>query len=403
VLITVGIMFSPGAPVKSGTLLSVPDHVGTQVPLMIIWLAMDRLADRWYLPWVVGVLLTWVEVADQLAVYVGAAPVIVVSAIRLYQRRDTWRIDAGLLVAAVASVIASAGILLVIRRLGGFVIVPPPAAFVPSALMPHNLWLTVESVLALFGADFFGMRLGLSAVPVLLHLVGVALAAWACCIAARRLLSTSDRLVQVLFIGLSINLAAYLFSTQAVDLGSTHQIAAVLPFGAVLAGRLLPGRRVTAKLVPVLLAVAVVYAGGFAYYASRPARPPATQAVASWLLAHHLTAGIGDYWASSNTTVAAGDRVRVRPVVISCHRFAPYAWEAKKSWYQQPNTATFLVLSANSGGGATNGTPAEAAAQFGPPQQTARIGAYQVMIWNHDLLTAVTSGFPRGCGQHWRR
>jgi len=59
VLITVGIMFAPGPPVSSGTLLNLPDHIGTQVPLLLIWLAMDRLADRWYLPWLAGLLLTW--------------------------------------------------------------------------------------------------------------------------------------------------------------------------------------------------------------------------------------------------------------------------------------------------------------------------------------------------------
>ena len=237
VLITVGIMFAPGPPVSSGTLLTVPNHIGTQVPLLLIWLAMDRLANRWYLPWLVGLLLTWVEIADQLAVYVGAAPVIVVSAIRLYQRRASWRIDAGLLLAAAVSVVAAAAILAVIRRSGGFVVVPTPTVFVKSAQMPHNLWLTIESVLALFGADFFGMHLGLAAAFVLLHFAGLILVAWACCIAARQLFSAADRLVSVLFVGLAINTIAYLFSTQAVDLGSTHEIAAVLPFGAVLAGR----------------------------------------------------------------------------------------------------------------------------------------------------------------------
>ncbi len=68
-------------------------------------------------------------------------------------------------------------------------VVPTPVGlFIPSAQMPHNLWLTVESGLALFGADFFGMRLGPAAAAVLLHFAGVGLVAWACCIAARRLL-----------------------------------------------------------------------------------------------------------------------------------------------------------------------------------------------------------------------
>ncbi len=156
----------------------------------------------------------------------------------------------------------------------------------------------------------------------------------------------------------------------------------------------------TTRLVPALLAVLVCYSGVFAYYASRPTRPLPTQAVASWLLANQLTAGFGDYWAANIATVVAGGRVQVRPVTISCGRFAPYAWEAKKSWYQRPNTATFLVLSP--GSGSANGTAA-ATAQFGPPQRTVRIGGYQVLVWDHDLIPAATTGFPRGCGQRWRR
>jgi hypothetical protein len=401
-LIAGGIMLAPGAPVDAGTLLSSPDHVGTMVPLLLIWLGIDRLAGRWYLPWLVGVLLTWIEIADQIAVYVGAVPVIVVSAIRVYQRRDSWRLDAGLLAAAAASIVAAAAAVALIRRAGGYVVAPTSTSFTTSAQMPHNVWLTVESVLSLFGADFFGLRLGVGAAVALLHLAGLGLAVWASCIGARRWLRAGDRLVPILVVGIVISLTGYLFSTEAFDLGSTHELAAVLPFGAVLAGRLLPRRPATVALLPALAAVGACYVGVLGYYSTRPALPPATQAVASWLEANHLTRGIGDYWAANITTVASSDRVQVRGVRVSCDRFAPYVWETKKAWYEPPGTATFLVLGLTVGAG-ENGTAAEAAAQFGAPRHTARIGDYEVLAWNHDLLPAVTSGFPHGCGARWRR
>jgi hypothetical protein len=400
VLIAGGIMLAPGPGIGAASVLSSPDHTGTQVVLLLIWLVIDRLGDRWYLPWLVGVLLTWVEMADQMAVYVGALPVIVVSAIRLSQRRGSWRLDVGLLAAAAASVaLAMAGTLL-IRRAGGFVAAPTHAVFITSAQLPHNVSLTAESVLALFGADFFGLRFGPAAAVALLHLTGVLLVAWACCIAARRRPDAGGRLVPILVAGIGINLAAFVLSTQAIDLGSTHELAAVLPFGAVLAGRLIPGRPATAALLPALLAVLVGYAGALAYHATRPPRPPATQAVASWLTANHLTAGIGDYWTANVTTVATSGRVAVRPVDLSCGRFSPDAWESKESWYEPPSTATFLVLALTSATGA-DGTAADAVAQFGAPVRTARIGAYEVLVWNHDLLPAVTGGSARGCGPPW--
>ena len=360
VLIAGGIMLAPGPGIGAGSVLSSPDHTGTQVVLLLVWLVIDRLGDRWYLPWLVGVLLTWVEIADQMAVYVGALPVIVVSAIRLSQRRGSWRIDVGLLAAAAASVaLAMAGTLL-IRRAGGFVAAPAHAVFITSAQLPHNVSLTAESVLALFGADFFGLRFGPAAAVALLHLSGVLLVAWACCIAARRLLAAGGRLVPILFVGIVINLAAFVLSTQAIDLGSAHELAAVLPFGAVLAGRLIPGRPAANALLPALLVVLVGYAGALAYHATRPPRPPVTQAVASWLTANHLTAGIGDYWTANVTTVATSGWVAVRPVGFSCGRFSPDAWESRESWYEPPSTATFLVLALTSAAGA-DGTAAGAA------------------------------------------
>jgi hypothetical protein len=401
-LIAAGIMLAPETPAGAGIVLSSPDHVGTAVPLLLTWLAIDRLAGRGYLPWLVGVLLTLVEIADESAVYVGAVPVIIVSAVRIYQRRASWRIDAGLLVAAAASVALASAVLLRIRHAGGFVVAPAKTSFTTAAQMPHNVWTTVESVLQLFGADFFGMRFGLPAAIALLHLVGLIMAAFGCWLGARQLVHARDRLVPILVVGVAVNLAAYLFSTQVIDLASARLIAAVLPFSAVLAGRLIPGRPATTTLLPALLAVLLAYTAVIGYNASKPAQPPATQDVASWLLANHLTAGIGDYWAANITTVADGGRVRVRSVVTSCGRFVPDAWESNESWYERPNTATFLVLALTSPAGA-DGSPGEAKAQFGVPQRTARIGAYEVLVWNHDLLPAVTTGFGRGCGPLWQR
>ncbi len=95
--------------------------------------------------------------------------------------------------------------------------------------------------------------------------------------------------------------------------------------------------------------------------------------------------------------MATGDQVRVRSVVSSCGRFIPDIWESKKTWYERPNNATFLVLALTSGAGA-NGTPIQAQAQFGPAQQTARVGPYEILVWQHNLLPALTRAPAPGCG-----
>ena len=104
VLIAAGIMLAPGPGFSAARLLSAPDHTGTAVPLLLTWLAIDRLGDRRYLPWLAGALLTWDEIADQMAIYVGALPVIAISAIRIWRRRGSRRTDAGLLAGAAVSI-----------------------------------------------------------------------------------------------------------------------------------------------------------------------------------------------------------------------------------------------------------------------------------------------------------
>ena len=46
-------MLAPQLSATSIVLLS-PDHTGTAVPLLVIWLLIDRAPKRWYVPVLVG-------------------------------------------------------------------------------------------------------------------------------------------------------------------------------------------------------------------------------------------------------------------------------------------------------------------------------------------------------------
>ena len=52
-LLAAGLMLSPQLGATSILLLS-PDHTGTAVPLLVIWLLIDRARPRWYVPVLVG-------------------------------------------------------------------------------------------------------------------------------------------------------------------------------------------------------------------------------------------------------------------------------------------------------------------------------------------------------------
>ena len=55
-----------------------PDHVGTSVPVLLVWLLLDRAPRRWYVPLAVTALLTRAQVADSMATIIGALPLLVV-------------------------------------------------------------------------------------------------------------------------------------------------------------------------------------------------------------------------------------------------------------------------------------------------------------------------------------
>ena len=242
-LVAAGIMLAPTLGTASATLLSSANHTGTQVAMVVIWLILDRARPHWWVPVLVSVLLAWVQVGDPLVLYEGVMPLVIVCVIQAYRRRgpasESWY-ELSLATGAIVSVGAASVTLKLIHHLGGFVVRPPTATFAVIATLYSNVWVTVESVLLLFGADFSGEQLGPHAAIALVHLVGVALAAWATWRALRRF-GAQDMVVQILAVTVIVLLVSYVLRGNPNVAGSNHEIVGVLPIGAVLAGRLLAG------------------------------------------------------------------------------------------------------------------------------------------------------------------
>ena len=394
-LIAAGIMLAPSLGTGSATLLSNPDHTGTQVPMLVIWLILDRARPRWWVPVLIAVLLAWVQVGDTLVLYEGVVPLVIVCAMRAYpvyrQRRplsESWY-ELSLAAGAIVSPIAASVALKLIRALGGFVVRPPTATFVVVDTMYRNVWVAVESVLVLFGADFSGEQLGAHAAIALIHLAGTALAVWATCRALRRF-GMQDLVVQVITVAAVVLMIAYVTRGNPNVRGSTHEIAGVLPIGAVLAGRLLAGTLTRARLIPVLVLALVCYAGILAHNIVQQAPYDANRQLAGWLQAHHLTYGLGDYWNANAITLDSGNQVQVRYVSRVGDTLAVRPWETKNSWYDPAqHDATFLVtpgLASACASGTPGGWQAAAEAAFGPPSHTYHVDDFTVLVWNENLL-----------------
>jgi hypothetical protein len=396
VLIAVGIMLAPQLASGVNILISSPDHIGTSVPVMVVWLILDHARPRWYVPVIAGVLLGWAVVADMLVLYIGVLPLTLVCAIRIYRAVAVEReplasqwYDMALAAAALAGAAAAVLALRVIHAQGGFYMPAPDAQFVQGGTgLVHNLGITIEGLLLLGGGDFLGLRPTASNVFTMLHVVGVFLAAGGAWLAARRFLRDRDLVAQLLVTGVVINLAVYVLSTRANVVSQTREIAAVLPFSAALAGRLLAARLTAAKLMPLLLVVLVGYLAGLVREISQPPVTAQNQQLTSWLAAQHLHTGLSGYWESNIVTLTSGDRVQIRLVNAHDGRLIPGGYELNSDWYDPDrNTANFVVLSP--GLPEYPGFSPEQAvlATFGKPARTYHVGSYTILVWNHNLLT----------------
>ena len=415
-LLAAGIMLAPQLGPGTETLVLSPDHVGTAVPVLLVWLLIDRAPARWYVPVLVWLALAWVSVADTLTLFIAVIPLALVCALRVARgvRRNSrspreHRYELALLAAAVLATPTALAATALIRALGGWQVNGLPTALAAAGQLAGNARLTGEGLLELFGANVFGAASAGSALGVafaLVHLAGVALAAagliGAATAAARGRLDLVDA---VLLTGLLVNLAAYLAGVQAVNITSTREIAPALPFAAALAGRqlggrLLPGRRRAAgsnhpaavaarrdqALRYALIALLACYAAMLGDDAAQPPSPPQYANLAAWLSAHHLTEGLSGYHQANIVTLETGGAVTLRAVTrTKGGLIGAYTWNASARWFDPAaSAASFLVLTAPGAAASAGGegmTAAAATATFGRPSRTYRHDEYVILVW----------------------
>jgi len=405
-LMAAGLMLAPQLSATSILLLS-PDHIGTAVPLLAIWLLIDRARPRWYVPVLVGLAFTLVMVADSIVLLTGIVPLMFVSAGRAFAglirrggpRAARWY-ELSLAGAAAVAGIAGSFAPRVMVALGGYQ-QSPVGADTDLHQLQHGAWVTFQAFLELFGANvfntsFFGGRPGLEVVFVALHLAGALAAACALGVGIARIFRFGELIVPVFAVAIVVNLGAYMSSTHAQDLLGAREMAEVLPLGAVLAGRVL-GDRIAAWIraakgwfAPVLALLAVGYLATLGYDAAQASVPAENEPLASWLVAHQLTDGLATYWQANSTTVDSHGQVRLSAVVQNpSDRLVPYQWETDDANYDPAlHYANFVVAE---GPSALPGMQLSAELTFGRPQRIYHADGYTILIWDANLLAKLAS------------
>lgn len=399
--LALGIMLAPQPGVGIFVVIFSVGHIGTALPVMLTWLVLDRLGRKWYVPLMVAVLLGWALAADPLVLVVAILPLLAVCFVRVVSALvagavrgggmrglraaalDRW-FEVWLAAAAGIGYAIAWGAGQFITSHDGYTQQPVPYQFNwPQLFMQSRI--VVHGLLEMFGAYFVPWvdtyiqwpvaqpaMGGLDQAIALTHLVGVIFAVWgACAIARRFFFRDADIVSQLLLAGIVANIGAYVPSTLAHHTAlNAREIAPVLPFAAVLAGRMIgdrlvrgpvwtikiprltsrpaqrkPRRTLGLRLVAIPL---VVLFGWYSYGLFRQADTPAASEpltqVAAFLEANHLSYGLGGYWDSSVITVETGGTVTIRAVTPAC--LQPYKWESKADWYDPTkHVANFILLS----------------------------------------------------------
>ena len=173
-------MLAPSVLGGTEVFLEDPDHAGTAVPVLALFLLLDRAPERWWVPPVACVVLAAVQIGDQLGLVAATAPIACVAAARLAMLalldagllREYWY-DAALLVAAAASYELANVSLRAIRKFGGYYQAPLPKQLIaPTSQVRGNLHVMLQSIQLLFGASYQGRHPPLLSAE--LHWVGLA-------------------------------------------------------------------------------------------------------------------------------------------------------------------------------------------------------------------------------------
>jgi hypothetical protein len=399
-LIAAGIMLAPEFGYGVFALDLSVGHIGTAVPLLLTWLLLDKAPQRWWVPVLTAVLLTWVLVADPIVYVVGVGPLGFVAAMRVLRgfRASTghWTnrlaeqgYDLALGAAAVAAVVLAWIVNNVLSALGGFTVNRLPFYLTPWGDLHNNL-PALWKILQIFGADPIGVHRAWLGIAIL-HFASLLLVGWALIRVARRFYE-ANLADQVLAVAMVLNVVLYLLTNASDE--AAHEVAIIAPFGAALAARMLirpwqPSRAFPrwagAAAWTAGIVVLAGYTAGLGLELAQPTQPPANTQLATWLEDHHLTYGLSGYWTSSSVTVDSGQRIKVRALMQ--YTLQADLWMSDSTWYN-PKThyANFVVLDKKPGN-FSHWEPVKLVKKyFGNPARVYHTGDYTILVWHKNLL-----------------
>jgi hypothetical protein len=418
-LVIVAVLGLP-SPLLAFFLLQGPWHVGTALWCFIAFVGLRR--RRFDLGWALAVVfLVAATLSDLSAVALGILPCAFVGLLAMARYRSL-KTGLSTLAAAALAVVLALGIRALTVRIGTFSIAHGVTK-ADSSEYPTNVKLIFRWGAGLLGVGKIpigpgpalgpyellsnsGLQRGFHAVALVVVVLCIlyAAASLAFGLATGRELTglspSRSHLHDLLLFGAGGSAGLFVALCPNTNGDYARYLTAAVIFATLLAASVIAhlmtmvrprlALRAIFALAIALTAVGVV---GFHTELERPSAPQNAVALGSFLEAHDLTSGIGDYWSSSIVTVVTNGKVVVRPVIPDATKLlVRYGRQTSTDWYANARF-TFLVFDTHRLWRNVNATTATAT--FGAPATQYRVGTYVVLVWPQGIHVAAT-GFTRG-------
>ena len=205
-----------------------------------------------------------------------------------------------------------------------------------------------------------------------------------------------------------------------IPVGGAHEIAIVLPLGAVLGGRVIgpwlavrrqpqTGRPVPATQGPAVSPVGTGRAGngglrarrrragrpgwpGLAHAAAQPSVGSGDEALADWLEAHHLTSGLSGDRQVNITTLATGGKVHMAPLITQAKY--GYLWESRGSLVRPRRLPRELHRHDRAAGGRERHLPARGPLAVPQAREIYQFQQYSILVYDRNVLKSVVQPIP---------
>lgn len=379
-------------------LLQGPWHVGTTIAALGAFALLARPGGGWR--WIAGVVILAAGLlGDVMILTFGLLPLVGCGLVAMARTRS-WRAGVWSLAAAPASAALALGMRMVAQVVGTFTLanrnVPIRAHQLaenvgnlvnrfPGLLGVGTIPQTVPAGAGGFqAARVAGLDVELAAVAV--GVVALVLGAWRG--RAPEGAAGPWRLDDVLVLGVGSDLVTFVSAAGSNNTTYAKYLTPSVVLGAVLAGRYAGRLAARAPLRSRGLgvafgcgaALAIVFLAQVGVELSAPDAVQPAMRLSTWLSAHHLDHGVGDYWSSTVVTVDSGGTVAVRPVTVNGRgTLRRYDRQSPVSWYAGQRF-DFLVW--DTAHPWRNVNASTAVATWGAPAHAYGVGSYQVLVWS---------------------